>query len=51
MAEPVEPPELFEWFVETRARLGMRVIPLSPSAGTDVLQPDSLLEVTSIFQW
>ena len=28
VAEPVEPPELFEWFVETRARLGMRVIPL-----------------------
>ncbi len=38
VAEPVEPPELFEWFVETRARLGMRVIPLSPSAGTDVLR-------------
>ena len=37
VAEPVEPPELFEWFVETRARLGMRVIPLSPSAGTEVL--------------
>ena len=28
VAEPVEPPELFDWFVETRARLGMRVIPL-----------------------
>ena len=28
VAEPVEPPELFEWFVETRARSGMRVIPL-----------------------
>ena len=38
VAEPVEPPELFEWFVETRARLGMRVISLSPSAGTDVLR-------------
>jgi lauroyl/myristoyl acyltransferase len=38
VAEPVEPPELFEWFVDTRARLGMRVIPLSPSAGTDVLK-------------
>jgi KDO2-lipid IV(A) lauroyltransferase len=33
VAEPVEPPELFEWFVETRRRLGMRVIALSPSAG------------------
>jgi KDO2-lipid IV(A) lauroyltransferase len=38
VAEPVEPPELFDWFVETRARLGMRVIPLGPSAGTDVLK-------------
>jgi phosphatidylinositol dimannoside acyltransferase len=38
VAEPVEPPELFEWFVETRAQLGMRVVPLSPSAGTEVLQ-------------
>jgi KDO2-lipid IV(A) lauroyltransferase len=38
VAEPVEPPELFDWFVETRARLGMRVIPLSSSAGTDVLK-------------
>jgi KDO2-lipid IV(A) lauroyltransferase len=38
VAEPVEPPELFEWFVETRAQLGMRVIPLGPSAGTDVLK-------------
>jgi KDO2-lipid IV(A) lauroyltransferase len=38
VAEPVEPPELFDWFVETRARLGMRVIPLSPSAGTEVLR-------------
>jgi phosphatidylinositol dimannoside acyltransferase len=37
VAEPVEPPELFEWFVETRAQLGMRVVPLSPSAFTEVL--------------
>jgi KDO2-lipid IV(A) lauroyltransferase len=38
VAEPVEPPELFDWFVETRAGLGMRVIPLGPSAGTEVLK-------------
>ncbi len=38
VAEPVEPPELFEWFVETRAQLGMRVVPLSPSAFTEILQ-------------
>jgi KDO2-lipid IV(A) lauroyltransferase len=38
VAEPVEPPELFDWFVETRAALGMHVIPLSPSAGAEVLR-------------
>jgi lauroyl/myristoyl acyltransferase len=37
VAEPVEPQELFDWFVETRRRLGMRVIPLSSRAGTEVL--------------
>jgi KDO2-lipid IV(A) lauroyltransferase len=37
VAEPVEPPELFDWFVRTRRELGMRVIPLSGHAGSDVL--------------
>jgi KDO2-lipid IV(A) lauroyltransferase len=48
VAEPVEPPELFEWFVTTRARLGMRVIPLSPSAGTEVLQAVRANEVVCL---
>ncbi len=48
VAEPVEPPELFEWFVETRERLGMRVIPLSPSAGTDVLRAVRANEVVCL---
>ena len=48
VAEPVEPPELFEWFVETRARLGMRVIPLSPSAATDVLKAVRANEVVCL---
>jgi len=38
VAETLEPPELFDWFVSTRAQLGMRVIPLSPTAGTEVLK-------------
>jgi KDO2-lipid IV(A) lauroyltransferase len=38
VAEPLEPPELFQWFVQTRAALGMRVIPLSASAGGEVLR-------------
>jgi lauroyl/myristoyl acyltransferase len=38
VAEPLEPPELYDWFVETRRQLGMRVIPLSPTAGAEVLR-------------
>jgi len=38
VAEPLEPPELFDWFVSTRATLGMRVIPLSSTAGSEVLR-------------
>jgi KDO2-lipid IV(A) lauroyltransferase len=38
VAEPLEPPELFDWFVDTRRQLGMRVIPLSPTAGAEVLR-------------
>jgi phosphatidylinositol dimannoside acyltransferase len=38
VAELAEPPELFEWFVETRARLGMRVIALGPDAGGVLLR-------------
>jgi phosphatidylinositol dimannoside acyltransferase len=33
VVEPVEPPELFEWFAEYRRGLGMEVVPLSPTAG------------------
>lgn len=32
VAEPVEPPELFEWFVALRRRLGIDVVPLGPDA-------------------
>ena len=38
VAEPLEPPELFEFFVETRAALGMRVIALSRTAGAEALR-------------
>jgi len=30
VVEPIEPPEVFEWFRELRARLGMTVVPLGP---------------------
>lgn len=33
VVEPVEPPELFEWFAEFRQSLGLTVVPLGPDAG------------------
>ncbi len=38
VAEVVEPPELYEWFVHTREVLGMQIIPLDKNAGTNVLE-------------
>ncbi len=32
VVEPLEPPELFEWFLEFRRSLGMEIIPLGPDA-------------------
>ncbi|HMF03686.1 MAG TPA: phosphatidylinositol mannoside acyltransferase [Acidimicrobiia bacterium] len=37
VAEPVEPPELFEWFAGVREALGMTVVQLGPDAGRAVL--------------
>ena len=36
VTEEVEPPELFDWFVQSRTRLGMEVIPLGPHTAADV---------------
>jgi KDO2-lipid IV(A) lauroyltransferase len=38
VVEPVEPPELFEWFAGVRAAIGMEVVPLGPDAGRAVLR-------------
>ncbi len=38
VVERLEPPELFDWFVDLRSRLGMHVIPLGPQAGSEVLR-------------
>ena len=48
VAEPLEPPELYEWFVATRAQLGMRVIALSPTAGAEVLRSLRVNEVVCL---
>jgi KDO2-lipid IV(A) lauroyltransferase len=36
VAERLEPPELFEWFLDFRAQLGMHIIALGPSAAAEV---------------
>jgi len=38
VVEPLDPPELFEWFAEFRQRLGLTVVPLGPDAGRTVLR-------------
>lgn len=38
VVEPVEPPELFEWFASVRRALGMTVVELGPDAGRTVLR-------------
>ena len=38
VVERLKPPELFEWFRELRAALGIEVIPLGEGAGTQVLR-------------
>ena len=36
VVEPIEPPQLFDWFAGFRSKLGMRVVPLGPSAGAEI---------------
>jgi lauroyl/myristoyl acyltransferase len=38
VVEHIEPPELFDWFVDLRSKLGMHVVPLGPKAGSAVLK-------------
>ncbi len=37
VVERVHPPELFEWFVDLRSKLGMTVVPLGPEAAGTVM--------------
>jgi phosphatidylinositol dimannoside acyltransferase len=37
VVERVEPPELFDWFVNLRTDLGMNIVPLDTGAGKEVL--------------
>ena len=38
VVEAIEPPELFEWFVDLRQKLGMTVVPLGPKAAGAVIR-------------
>jgi len=38
VVEPLDPPELFEWFVSYRRSLGMEVLPLGPEVGAHLLR-------------
>ncbi|MGH2686984.1 MAG: phosphatidylinositol mannoside acyltransferase, partial [Actinomycetota bacterium] len=38
VVEPLEPPELFDWFADFRRSLGMNIVPLGPGAGSAVLR-------------
>jgi lauroyl/myristoyl acyltransferase len=38
VVEPVEPPELFEFFAAFRRKLGMNIVALGPNAGAEVLK-------------
>ena len=38
VVEAIEPPELFEWFVELRKGLGMTVVPLGPNVASIVIK-------------
>ncbi len=37
IVEPLDPPELFEWFTKLRSDLGMNVVPLGPQAAPSIL--------------
>ena len=37
IVEPLNPPELFEWFTQLRSDLGMYVVPLGPAAAPAIL--------------
>ena len=38
VVEKIDPPELFDWFVDLRSKLGMHVVALGPDAGKTVIR-------------
>lgn len=48
IVERVEPPELFDWFVELRSELGMKVVALGPDAGQATLRALAANEIVCL---
>ena len=48
VVEPLQPVELFEWFVDLRRRFGMTVVPLGPEAGPAVLRALNANEIVCL---
>ncbi|GIU83648.1 MAG: lipid A biosynthesis lauroyl acyltransferase [Acidimicrobiales bacterium] len=48
VVEPLEPRELFEFFVEYRRRLGVHVVPLGPSAAAEIVRAVRRREVVCL---
>lgn len=48
VVEKLEPPELFEWFLEFRTSLGMNIIPLGPTAAAEVTMAAANKEIVCL---
>lgn len=48
VAEPVEPPELFDWFVEQRRRIGIEIVGLGPDAALEAFNALSDVKVVCL---
>ena len=48
VVEKIEPPELFDWFVDLRSKLGMTVVPLGPEAGKVILRALNANEIVCL---
>jgi lauroyl/myristoyl acyltransferase len=48
VVERVEPPALFDWFVEFRERIGMEIVPLGPDAGRSIVKAIKQAQVIAL---
>ena len=48
VVEPLEPPELHDWFVRFRERIGMHIVPLGPHAGRSLVAAIKRVDVIAL---